>query len=169
MESITLYKLMILYMLRKVNFPLTNSQITGFFLEKDYTDYFHVQRAVNDLTDAKLVSVEKVRNASLLTATVAGEETLEYFTNEIPLAIKREIESFLRENAFELRNESCTVADYEQTSDGGYAVHCRVTEGHETLIELTINVPSEEEANRVCENWPKKSQEIYADIMMKLL
>lgn len=169
MESLTLYKLMILYMLRKVNFPLTNSQITGFFLEKDYTDYFHVQNAISDLTDAKLVTVEKVRNASLLTATVAGEETLEYFSSEIPFAVKREIDAFLRENAFDLRNESCTVADYEQTDDGGYAVHCRVNEGHDTIIELTINVPSEEAANRVCERWPAKSQEIYADVMMKLL
>ena len=33
MDSATLYKLMILYMLNKVDFPLTNSQISEFFLE----------------------------------------------------------------------------------------------------------------------------------------
>ena len=55
------------------------------------------------------------------------------------------------------------------TDDGGYAVKCKVVEGHETVIELTINVTSEAEAERVCLNWPEKSQEIYLDIMTKLL
>ena len=34
LESITLYKLMILYMLNKVNFPLTTSQLSSFLLDK---------------------------------------------------------------------------------------------------------------------------------------
>ena len=34
MDSATLYKLMILYMLNKVDFPLTNSQISKFFENK---------------------------------------------------------------------------------------------------------------------------------------
>ncbi len=168
-EGLTLYKLIILYMLRKVNFPLTNTQITSFMLEKNYTDYFHVQEALNDLVEAKLIVVEKIRNSSQYTATVDGEQTLEYFNNEIPYAIKQDTDSYLKENAFELRNESCTTADYDMTDDGGYAVKCKVVEGHETVIELTINVTSEAEAERVCLNWPEKSQEIYLDIMTKLL
>ena len=32
-EPKTLYKLMNLYMLKQVNFPLTNAQLTDFFLE----------------------------------------------------------------------------------------------------------------------------------------
>ena len=39
-EAFTLYKLIILYMLDKVDFPLTNSQISEFVLDKGYTDYF---------------------------------------------------------------------------------------------------------------------------------
>ena len=30
-DPLTLYKLMTLYMLNKVNFPLTNAQLSGFF------------------------------------------------------------------------------------------------------------------------------------------
>ena len=36
-DPLTLYKLMTLYMLNKVNFPLTNAQLSGFFQEKGYT------------------------------------------------------------------------------------------------------------------------------------
>ena len=88
-EGLTLYKLIILYMLRKVNFPLSNTQITDFMTEKEYTDYFHVQEAINDLVDAKLITAEKIRNMSQYTATMEGEKTLEYFSGEIAYAIKR--------------------------------------------------------------------------------
>ena len=42
-EPFTIYKLTILYMLSKAGFPLSNTQISNFFLEQEYTDYFRVQ------------------------------------------------------------------------------------------------------------------------------
>ena len=36
-DPMTLYKLMVLYMLRRVNFPLTEERITHFFLDREYT------------------------------------------------------------------------------------------------------------------------------------
>ena len=56
-ESITLYKLMVLYMLKRVNFPLTNAQMSEFFLDKDYTDYFTFQEVLNDLLEANLIKI----------------------------------------------------------------------------------------------------------------
>mgnify|MGYP002764924803 FL=1 len=64
LESSTLYKLIILYMLNKVNFPLTNSQLSEFFLEKNYTTYFTFQQVITELVDSHLISVEIVRNSS---------------------------------------------------------------------------------------------------------
>ena len=46
-EPFTLYKLIILYMLDKVDFPLTNAQISGFILDKGYTTYFKLQQALS--------------------------------------------------------------------------------------------------------------------------
>ena len=43
-EALTLYKLIVLYMLNKVNFPLTNTQLSEFILEKEYTNYFTLQQ-----------------------------------------------------------------------------------------------------------------------------
>ena len=40
-DSFTLYKLIVLYMLQKVDFPLTNSQISEFVLDKEYNELFH--------------------------------------------------------------------------------------------------------------------------------
>ena len=57
-EPFTIYKLTILNMLDKVDFPLTNTQISDFFLEQEYTDYFRVQQVLNDLADSGLIRTE---------------------------------------------------------------------------------------------------------------
>ena len=50
-DSTTMYKLMILYMLSKVNFPLSNTQLSSFMLDKQYTDYFTFQETINSLVE----------------------------------------------------------------------------------------------------------------------
>jgi len=169
MESSTLYKLIVLYMLNKVNFPLTNSQITGFFLDKEYTNYFNVQQVLSELVEAELVSCEIVRNASYYQITSEGRDTLGFFVNKIPGPIIDDMDLFLINNKYELRNEVGTISDYYRSTNQDYIVHCQVKEGKSTLIELTLSVPTKEEAALMCNNWKEASQEIYANVMRQLM
>ena len=43
-EQLTLYKLMILYLIEKVDFPLSNSQISEFILDKGIYQLFYCYR-----------------------------------------------------------------------------------------------------------------------------
>ena len=51
----------------------------------------------------------------------------------------------------------------------GRLARCQVREQDSTLIDLTLSVPSEEQAQAVCAHWKDKSQEIYAYVMQNLL
>ena len=44
-EPLTLYKLIVLYIVDKVDFPLTNSQISSFILDKGYTSTLPFSRS----------------------------------------------------------------------------------------------------------------------------
>ena len=55
-EPFTLYKLIILYMLDRVDFPLTNSQISSFLLDRGYTNYFTLQQAFQNWKKPILLS-----------------------------------------------------------------------------------------------------------------
>ena len=119
LQPTTLYKLIILYMLNKVNFPLTNSQLTEFFSEKDYTNYFTLQQVINELIDTHLISLETVRNTSYYHITSDGDKILELFSYKIPGKIIDDMDIYLMENKYELRNEVGTIADY-------YSSHCTI-------------------------------------------
>ena len=110
-DPITLYKLMILYMLDHVNFPLTNSQLTDFFLDHEYTTYFTLQQALNELKEAGLIRMESTHNSSRYEITKEGDDTLSFFGNNISPAIIEDIDSYLKENKFRLRNEVGVISD----------------------------------------------------------
>ena len=54
-EPMTLYKLMILYLLKQVNTALAEHRITEFFLSREYTSYFTLRQALAELCEAGLV------------------------------------------------------------------------------------------------------------------
>ena len=82
-ELLTLYKLIILYMLDRVDFPLSNSQISDFMLNKEYTTYFKLQQALSELTDAGFIREEPIRNRTLYNLTEDGASTIDLFRKNI--------------------------------------------------------------------------------------
>ena len=55
---------MLLYILNKVDFEMTNAQLTEFILEKQYTNYFHIQTALSELVEEDLCQRKKIRNST---------------------------------------------------------------------------------------------------------
>ena len=76
-ETFTLYKLIILYMLDKVDFPLTTSQISEFVLDKGYTSYFKLQEALSDLAESGLIRTETTHNRTLYHLTENGSSLID--------------------------------------------------------------------------------------------
>lgn len=168
-ETFTLYRLMVLYMLDKVDFPLTNTQITNFILEKDYTTYFTIQQTFSELLDSELIVAESTHNNTLYRITEEGQQALAFFSNKISDGIKQDILDYFKENRIELKNETSIIADYYKTTANDYAVRCQMKNGEHALIDLTINVPSREQAVAVCKNWSEQSEKIFALLMDELI
>lgn len=168
-ETFTLYKLIVLYMLSKVDFPLTNAQISDFILTKGYTTYFKLQQAISELCEAELVREEVTHNRTLYHLTEDGAQSIQFFKNKISKEIQNDIDYFMKEKKYELKNETAVKANYYKNTAGEYSVRCQVLESSEPLIDLTLSVPSENEANNIVNNWQRKNQQIYAWLMTQLL
>ena len=153
---------MTLYKLHQVNFPLTNAQLSNFFLDREYTTYFTLQQALNELLDAGLVKKETMRNSSRYEITKEGEETLEFFGKNISPAIVSDMDEYLKQNRFRMRNEVGLISDFYKSTNQDYIVHCEVREGKAVLVNLDISVPDKEQAEIMCNHWKDRSQEIYA-------
>ena len=149
-------------MLERAGFPLTRTQITDFLLNREYTtNFLNLQQAVGELIDDGLITSVTARNRSYLSISDEGAETLKFFKNQIDRDIRTDIDSFLREHGFELRNDNSILADYHRAASGEYEAHLVAMDKGITLLDMTMSVPQEDTAAAICDNWQHKNQEIY--------
>lgn len=167
-DPLTLYKLIVLFMLDRVSFPLTTAQVSDFILEKEYTNFLTLQQVIAELTEAEMISTQTVRNRTHLAITEEGRETLSFFQNRISEAIKNDIKTYFRENELSLRNEVSILGDYYKSTSGDYEALLIAKDRGNKLVEITLSVPSEEMAATICDNWQSKNQEIYMYLTKEL-
>lgn len=167
-DPLTLYKLIVLYMLNRVSFPITPAQISEFILEKEYTNYLTLQQVIGELSEANMIHSQTTNNRTLLTITEEGRETLNYFENRISDTIKEEILTYFRDNEFDLLDEVSVQSNYYKSTTGDYEAHLIAKERGANLIELRLSVPDKETATTICDNWQDKNQDIYQYIIKQL-
>ncbi len=167
-DPLTLYKLIVLYMLNRVTFPITLAQVSDFILEKEYTNYLTLQQVIGELTDANMITTSATNNRTLLIITEEGRDTLSYFENRISEPIKEEITVYFREKEFELRDELSVQSNYYKSTSGDYEAQLIAKERDTNLIELKLSVPTKEAASAICDKWLAKNQDIYQYIIKQL-
>ena len=164
----TLYKLMTMYTLSRVDFALTNSQISNVFLDLGYTNYFNVQYALGELVDSGLVHEEAYPDYRYYALTDSGKTSMDALRSSLSSSIRSDIDDYLKKRRLEFREALSSRAEYYRTTDGDWAVRCRVMDHTTALIDMTLTVPNETQAKAVSQEWKEKSQEIYAMVIRKL-
>ena len=167
-DPLTLYKLIVLYMLDKVNFKLSYSQLSSFILEKEYTNFMTLQQVIADLQDTELIRTDSSLNRTLFSITEEGRNTLSYFGNRIGDAIIADIDAFLVEKHLELKNEAAITAKYYKTTSGEYEAELSANEKNVELVNIKLSVPAEDMAETICESWYSKNEQIYKYLMETL-
>lgn len=167
-RPMNLYKLMIIYMLGKADFPITNARIADFMILNDYSSYFSLQKVLSELTSQGLIQSETIRNSSFFELTDEGREMLAYFEENISRTIRTDIDDFLLENRKEIIKETSATADYSIKENGECTLFLRLMENKEPLLNLSIMLPSEEMAKDICEKWETSYQDFYKEIFTLL-
>ncbi|MEG1362402.1 MAG: DUF4364 family protein [Lachnospiraceae bacterium] len=168
-ETSIQYKIIVLFLLDKANFPLTNGQISDFILGKGYTNYFTLQQTMNRLEESNLIRTEATHSTTLYYITPDGKHTLYLFSDKVSDDIKKDIITYFKENAIDLRREISILADYSRISASSYNVHCQLLNDKEPVFELNFSVPGKEQAIAACWNWKEKNDEVYAYLMDQLI
>ncbi len=176
-DPMTLYKLMVLYLLKHVSYPLTEDRLSEFFISGNYTDYFRLKEILSQLTESGMVRQNRAAAATHYSITPEGEEAFGYFGTRLPQEITEEMDRFLKENRVSIRDEVSITADYFPAADAGtgavfgqdYTVCCEINEGRSRLLSLSFTVPDEEQAKFMCSKWQERSQEIYSYLIRRLL
>ena len=167
--SITIYKLIILYTLSKVDASLPPGIISDYITSRGYTNYFTLQNAFGELLQAELIKEDATYHLSYYTITEPGRQTLALFGAPLSLDIRKEIDEYLQEKKYEIIDETSFVSDYHHTSDGTYLATCTLRERKRVIFRLELEVATEADAIKVCKNWQSNSDTLYQTAITTLL
>jgi len=157
-------KLVILYILDRIDEPVTNSDFTQFVLENNHMNYFYVQQYISELIKTNFIDVKADDDKEMYSLTNLGKETLKYFSFKIPDNIKESInERYAKRKEQKIKDTQIT-GDYYKKNELEYVVSLKVIENEITLFDLTLNVPSIKQAKHICNNWKEDPQYIYEKI-----
>lgn len=168
MEGLLLYKLIILFMLDRTDYTMTNSFISDFVIGKGYTSLFNLHEALSELIDNNFISTDTIRDTIHYKITNTGEEALSYFENRLPYSIKQDILEYLKAEKINFKHESEIYANYYYNDSNWYTVQCIIKDRKETLMDLKFDVPTKTQAETICNNWRSKSSGIYEYLVNQL-
>jgi hypothetical protein len=162
-------KLILLYLIEKLNMPISNLQITKLILENKFMNYFYLQQFLNELCEAFFLTNDIKENKTYYNISSSGIQTLNYFSNMITFGIKKRIDESISTIRKSLKEETLITADFLPESETEFIVKCKVHEDSFSLIDLKVTVGTRNDARLICDNWNSHSHLIYAEIIESLI
>ena len=164
-----LNKLIVLYILDRIEISITNAQITNIILENNIINYFSLQECIAELEKSDLIKLEESQGQLTFQISEAGQRAVSMFSDKIPKSNKTLINDYITKNKDKIKKESEIFADFSKSGENEYIVNLRVIENEIVLIDLKLNVVSAKQARLICDKWNNSSSKIYGQIMDSLI
>ncbi|QGU94946.1 DUF4364 family protein [Clostridium bovifaecis] len=161
-------KLLLLYLLEKIKLPISNNQITQIILENNFINYFALQQYLAELINSNFVDYIEQGDKHRIVISSDGLKVLSLFRNRISKNKMRAIDDYLLKQIENIKKEITISADY--TIEGSnYIVNLKAIENNSILIDLKLNVASNNQAKALCSKWKKNSADIYDKLIKALI
>lgn len=163
-------KLIILYLIDKMDIPLSGSQISQFALEENIMNYFALRECLVEMEQINYLEVQNENNILRYFITETGSQTLDFFDKHIPQDIREKINNYILENRKSIKKDYETTANYFKDIDSNdYTVKCGIYEDDSLLMEINLSVVSREQAKLICSNWKNNINTLYGNILQQLI
>ena len=162
-------KLILLYLINKMDLPLSRSQLTDFVREGEYMDYYTLQQTLAEMVDGAYLEKLQDNNNTRYSITDEGVTTLEYFESHITKPVRQMIDIYIEENRGKIKKDYESIANYfPNVENDEFKVKCGVYEDKRAIIELFVSVETREQAKLIQANWRANASGLYTKIIEAL-
>jgi hypothetical protein len=158
-------KLLILYILNHLIEPVDMAQLTDLVLCDDGVDYFQFTEALADLVTSGHVTYEEGR----YTITQKGRKNCQVCESSIPYSVRVKCDRSTGSINAILRRNSQVKAAVIPRSGEEYTVRLSLSDDQGAVISMDLLSYSEEQSQRLAENFKAHAEEIYNAILTSLL
>ncbi len=160
-------KLMVCYLLKTLNKPLTRTQINEILQKDKIANYFEINGAVSDLVSSGQITSEIIDDDELITITPRTELSVAIIERDLPRTLReRAVNAALNVLQRDRIKKESTVT-WEPHGEG-YHVTFTVSDMDTELLKVTVYVTDERQIEIVKRNFYNNAVDIYSDVIASL-
>lgn len=162
----TVNKLKLLFMLDKMEIPLTENSIIDICTSRnDWLNYMDCKEILWQLLEVGFIyktsgeSDDEIRYG----ITYEGRNCLSHFYQRIPQSLRESMTIFSKENRMNFKRSQEYVSEYFKNADGSHTVVLKIKEPMipQSLLEIKIKAPTRHSAVLTCKKWKEKAPAIF--------
>ena len=157
-------KIFILYLMDRIGHPLTLNDVSAILYQENLVSYFDCGDCFTELVDAKHIVDSGERDDSGDIAYIVsgtGVQIATELSDKISPWIKDvSYRSAIRNLSFVKRGAK-TECYKTPIGNGKYSVHCEIIEQGKKIFDVTLDVDSENEADKILYNFPRKPEIVF--------
>lgn len=161
----TVNKLILLFVLDKMEIPLTENSIIDICTNKNtWLNYIDFKDVMWQLIEVNFIyKTIDSDDESRFNITYEGRNCLSHFFLKIPSSLREEITAFAKNNRMNFKRAQEYVGKYSENADGSYLCILQIKEPLESknLFEIRVSMPSARTAITTCKKWKEKAPTIF--------
>ena len=169
----TTYKLILLYVLDKMEIPLTENSILEICSsQNNWINWMECQDLLSQLITANFIYKPSTDNQeNRYNITVNGRGCLSEFYTRIPASLRAQIDQFAMENKLQYKRNQEYVSKNYKNEDGSYTVELKILEPvtAATIFGLTLKADTRHGAMLACKKWRDIAPTIYESVYGKII
>lgn len=159
-------KVLILYVMSRVEFPVSVQTIYGLCLQDDRLTYFDVCEAVPQLVGTgHLCAV----GDNLFEITDAGREMNDVMQETVAVSVAQRARKAVEDYNLNVRRDNLIRTAVTEKKDGMCTVRMELSDGSSELMGLELTAPSLSQARKLEKKFRKRAERIYQKVMQEFL
>lgn len=169
----TVNKLILLYVLDKMEIPLTENSILDICSsQNNWVNWMDCKDLLAQLITSKFVYKPNTDNdENRYNITVAGRACLSQFYTRIPASKRDMIAEFAENNKMQYKRNQEYVAKSYKNEDGSYTVDLKILEPltTEAIFTLKLKTDTRHNASVACKHWRELAANVYEYVYSKII
>ena len=164
-QSLAESKILLLYILSKVNKPISHNELLDLVTSIVDMNYFYFQQFLLDLLEDNYIFTYKKETADIYEITEEGKNAIDLTIDIIPGILKLQVDSRFKENLDNVKDKFSISAEYTPLTEREFSVRCKIIENNITIFNLQAHAGSREQAKKIVDNWNTNATEMYPKLL----
>ena len=161
-------RLLICYLLKSIDAPMTRQMLNDSMQEDGLANFFEVGQAIEELLKTGNITTDILQDEEVLIVTERGREAAELLQTSLPRTVREKaVKSAIRLTT-RAKVERDNKIEVKKEDDGGYTITFTLFDRGTELMKLSIYVVDSLQLEQVKQNFINDPVKVYSSIITSL-